>query len=321
MSTRYFITGGAGFIGSHLVERLIATTDATITVFDNFLTGTDKHLEKVRDNPRLTVVRGDIREPELLTRVMGGHDIVYHFASNADIAQAVVNPDIDFDNGTMLCRNVLEAMRKTGVRRIRFTSGSGVYGDIPPTPIPEDWPTMIPVSTYGAGKLAAEALISAYCFMFDFEGTVFRFANVVGPRQTHGVGYDFVRKLRANPQTLLILGDGSQSKPYIHVSDVLDAFALLEGERQGPYEYFNVGTTDHITVREIADIVVREMGLSNVTYEYTGGARGWKGDVPVYRLNTSKIRSRGWASKYTSEGAVTDAIQSMIRETAREVKP
>lgn len=316
MTTKFFITGGAGFIGSHLVERLLNTTDATITVFDNFLTGTEKHLEKVRDNPRLTVIRGDIREPELLTQSIAGHDIVYHFASNADIAQAVVNPDIDFDNGTLLCRNVLEAMRKTGVRRIRFTSGSGVYGDIPPTPIPEDWPTMIPVSTYGAGKLAAEALISAYCFMFDFEGTVFRFANVVGPRQTHGVGYDFVRKLRANPQKLLILGDGSQSKPYIHVYDVLDAFALLERERRSPYEYFNVGTTDHITVREIADIVVREMGLSNVTYDFTGGARGWKGDVPVYRLNTSKIRARGWASQYSSEGAVTDAIRSMIRETA-----
>lgn len=316
MTTRYFITGGAGFIGSHLVERLLSTSDATITVFDNFLTGTENHLEKVRDNPRLTVIRGDIREPELLTKSIAGHDIVYHFASNADIAQAVVNPDIDFDNGTMLCRNVLEAMRKTGVRRIRFTSGSGVYGEIPPTPIAEDWPTMIPVSTYGAGKLAAEALISAYCHMFDFEGTVFRFANVVGPRQTHGVGYDFVRKLRANPQKLLILGDGQQSKPYIHVFDVLDAFALLEQERRGPYEYFNVGTTDHITVREIADIVVREMNLSNVTYEFTGGARGWKGDVPVYRLNTSKIRARGWASKYSSEGAVTDAIRSMIRETA-----
>lgn len=316
MPTRFFITGGAGFIGSHLVERLLEKTDATITVFDNFLTGTDKHLEKVRDNPRLTVIRGDIREPELLTRSIAGHDVVYHFASNADIAQAVVNPDIDFDNGTMLCRNVLEAMRKTGVRRIRFTSGSGVYGEIPPTPIPEDWPTMIPVSTYGAGKLAAEALISAYCFMFDFEGTVFRFANVVGPRQTHGVGYDFVRKLRANPEKLLILGDGSQSKPYIHVYDVLDAFELLGRERNGPYEYFNVGTTDHITVREIADIVVRELSLSNVTYEYTGGPRGWKGDVPVYRLNTSKIRSRGWASRYSSEEAVTDAIRSMIRETA-----
>lgn len=316
MTTKFFITGGAGFIGSHLVERLLNTTDATITVFDNFLTGTEKHLEKVRDNPRLTVIRGDIREPELLTQSIAGHDVVYHFASNADIAQAVVNPDIDFDNGTLLCRNVLEAMRKTGVRRIRFTSGSGVYGDIPPTPIPEDWPTMIPVSTYGAGKLAAEALISAYCHMFDFEGTVFRFANVVGPRQTHGVGYDFVRKLRANPQKLLILGDGLQSKPYIHVFDVLDAFALLELERRGPYEYFNVGTTDHITVREIADIVVREMNLSNVTYEFTGGARGWKGDVPVYRLNTSKIRAQGWASKYSSEGAVTDAIRSMIRETA-----
>jgi len=316
MTTKFFITGGAGFIGSHLVERLLSTSDATITVFDNFLTGTEKHLEKVRDNPRLTVIRGDIREPDLLTKSIAGHDVVYHFASNADIAQAVVNPDIDFDNGTMLCRNVLEAMRKTGVRRIRFTSGSGVYGEIPPTPIAEDWPTMIPVSTYGAGKLAAEALISAYCHMFDFEGTVFRFANVVGPRQTHGVGYDFVRKLRANPQKLLILGDGMQSKPYIHVFDVLDAFALLELERRGPYEYFNVGTNDHITVREIADIVVREMNLSNVTYEYTGGARGWKGDVPVYRLNTSKIRARGWASKYSSEGAVTHAIRSMIRETA-----
>jgi UDP-glucose 4-epimerase len=313
---RVFVTGGAGFIGSHLVERLLATTQAQVTVYDNFLTGTEARLASVLGDRRLTVIRGDLRDDELLRRSMPGHDVVYHFAANADIARAAIEPDIDFKNGTLLCERVLEAMRLAGVRRIRFTSGSGVYGEIPPTPIPEEWPTMIPVSTYGASKLACEALIAAYVAMFGFDGTVFRFANVVGPRQTHGVGYDFVRKLRADPSRLVILGDGAQSKPYVHVDDVIDAFVLLERDKRAAYEIFNVGTTDAVTVREIADIVVEQMRLAGVRYEFTGGPRGWSGDVPVYRLDSSKVRSRGWASRRTSREAVTHAVRSMIEETA-----
>jgi UDP-glucose 4-epimerase len=321
-NTSYFVTGGAGFIGSHLVNRLLDTTDARVTVFDNFCTGQRWHFgERIR-NPRLRIVEGDAQDQSALVQAIEGHDTVFHLASNSDIARAATDPDVDFANGTLLARNVLEAMRKTGVKRIAFTSGSGVYGEVPPRPIPEDYDKMIPVSTYGAQKLACEALISAYSFMFDLHGMVFRFANVVGPNQTHGVAYDFLRRLAADPSRLKIFGDGTQSKPYIHVDDVLDAFLLVERERRTGHEYHNVASQDFLTVREIADIVCERMGLKNVKYEFTGGSRGWKADVPVYRLDTAKIRARGWANRRNSREAVTAAVDSMIGDLrSGRIKP
>jgi UDP-glucose 4-epimerase len=189
-----------------------------------------------------------------------------------------------------------------------------VYGEVPATPIPEDYDKMIPVSTYGAQKLASEALIAAYSFMFDMHGMIFRFANVVGPQQTHGVAYDFLRRLTKEPARLKIFGDGTQSKPYIHVEDVIDAFLLIEGESRGGYEYHNVASQDFLTVREIADLVCERMGLKAVQYDFTGGSRGWKADVPIYRLNTEKIRARGWSNKRNSMQAATAAIDSMIAD-------
>lgn len=313
-SSSYFVTGGAGFIGAHLVNRLLDTTEARVTVFDNFSTGQHRHFGDRLDNPRLNIIEGDAQDARVLKEAIGGHDVVYHFASNSDIARAAKEPDIDFRNGTLLTNNVLEAMRKTGVRRIVFTSGSGVYGDVPPEPIPEDYSKMIPVSTYGACKLASETLISAYSFMFDMHGMVFRFANVVGSQQTHGVAYDFIHRLSKDPTKLLIYGDGRQSKPYIHVDDVLEAFFLIERGGDSGYEYHNVASEDHLTVKEIADIVVERMGLKNVAYEFTGGARGWKADVPIYRLDTKKIRARGWSNRLNSRQAVEAAVAAMIRE-------
>ncbi len=308
------MTGGAGFIGSHLVHRLLARTSGQVTVFDNFSTGRRWHLGDRADDKRLRIVEGNAQDQAAIAKAMEGHDTVFHLASNSDIARAATEPDIDFVNGTLLTHNTLEAMRKTGLKRIIFTSGSGVYGEVPPVPVPEEYPKMVPVSTYGACKLACEALISAYSFMFDMRGTVFRFANVVGPNQTHGVAYDFIVRLSKEPAKLLIYGDGTQSKPYIHIDDVLDAFMLLEGERAPGYDYFNVASQDHLTVRDVADIVVAGMGLKNVKYEFTGGSRGWKADVPVYRLDTAKIRSRGWANARNSRQAVEAAVQSMIAD-------
>jgi UDP-glucose 4-epimerase len=311
MKKRYFITGGAGFIGAHLTNRLLENGHA-VTVYDNFSNGYRWHFGHNEFHPSLTIVEADICDQSRLEAAIAGHDVVFHFASNADIARSSVEPDIDFTIGTLLTRCVLEAMRKTGVRRIAFTSGSGVYGDVPRTPIPEDYARMIPVSTYGAQKLASEALISAYSFMFEMHGMVFRFANVVGPQQTHGVAYDFLRRLARNPDRLTILGDGTQDKPYIHVRDVLDAFLLIEEEARGGYEYHNVASQDSLTVREIADIVCSELGLGQIPYDFTGGNRGWKADVPFYRLDTSKIRARGWSNRMNSRQAVTDSVVSMI---------
>jgi len=311
---KYFVTGGAGFIGSHLVNRLLDTTNAIVTVYDNFSTGRRRHLDRYAHDKRLKIIEADTRDQQCLPESLAGHDIVYHFAANSDIARAQQEPEIDFCNGTLPTHYVLEAMRQTGVKRIVFTSGSGVYGEVPPVPIPENYDRMIPISTYGACKLACEALISAYSFMFDITATVFRFANVVGPHQTHGVAYDFIRRLAENPVRLKIFGDGQQSKPYIHIDDVLNAFGLLEKIQSAGFEVFNVGTSDSLTVRQIADIVCERMGLTGVRYEFTGGSRGWKADVPVYRLNTDKICARGWCPAHGSREAVIAAVDAMLLE-------
>jgi UDP-glucose 4-epimerase len=311
---KYFITGGAGFIGAHLVNSILSSSDAKVTVYDNLSTGRLWAFGEWLKNPRLTVVEADARDEANLVKHMGGHDIVYHLAANSDIAKAATDPSIDFWNGTVTINNVLEAMRKTEVKRIVFTSGSGVYGEVPPQPIPENYDHMIPISTYGASKLSCESLISAYSYMFDMQGTVFRFANVVGPTQTHGVAYDFLKRLSSNPGELKIFGDGTQSKPYIYVTDILQAFKLMEETNKDQFSVFNVGTTDFLTVREIADIVCSVMNLKNVKYLFTGGSRGWKADVPVYRLDTQKIRALGWNHTKNSYEAVKSSVESMIAD-------
>jgi UDP-glucose 4-epimerase len=313
---RFFITGGAGFLGSNLVNAILDRGLGSVTVYDNFLTGRRQHFGKRVDNPKLRIVEGDVADYKTLATAVESHDVVFHLAANSDIARAVNDPLIDFDNGTRLTQILLEAMRKNGVKRILFTSGSGVYGDVPPEPIPEEYPHMIPISTYGASKLASEALISAYSHMFDMVGTVFRFANVVGPHMTHGVSHDFTRRLHADPSRLQILGDGNQSKPYVHADDVVAAMLFLENYQTTGYDCFNVGTEDHLLVRDIADIVVNEMGKNAVAYEFSGGARGWRADVPIYRLDTTKIRRAGWRNNKNSREAVTSAVRSLISEIA-----
>jgi UDP-glucose 4-epimerase len=313
---RFFVTGGAGFLGSNLVNTILDRDLGTVTVFDNFLTGRRQHFGSRVGSPALSIVEGDASDLRALTDAIRGHDAVVHLAANSDIAKAASEPLVDFDNGTCLTQTLLEAMRTTDVKRILFTSGSGVYGEVPPKPIPEDYAPLIPISTYGASKLASETLLSAYCHMFDMVGTVFRFANVVGPHMTHGVSHDFTRRLHADPSRLRILGDGMQSKPYIHSDDVVAAILFALQKQTSGYEYYNVGSEDHLLVRDIADIVTGEMGLKNVKYEYTGGTRGWRADVPVYRLDTSKIRALGWSNKLNSREAVIAAVRSLLKEIA-----
>jgi UDP-glucose 4-epimerase len=257
-----------------------------------------------------------LKDVQAVAAAMGGCDTVFHLAANPDIAKAVTQPDIDFWEGTYLAQNVVEAMRVNGVRRILYTSGSGVYGENAAVAFPESYGPCFPISTYGASKLACEALISAYCHMFGLEGRAFRFANVVGPRQTHGVGYDFVRRLQADPTRLRILGDGSQSKSYIHVEDVLAAVFIAAEKSPARFDVFNVATDDYITVREIADIAVAvsELAPGTVQYEYTGGDRGWKGDVPIVRFNVEKIKALGWRAARTAAEAVRDSVAAMRTE-------
>lgn len=312
---RFFIVGGAGFVGSHFVDRLLAEPEVpTVTVFDNFSSGREWHYAHHRDDRRLTVVRGDVKDGAALARAMTGHDVVIHLASNPDIARAVTEPDIDFREGTFLTQQVLEAMRVTGTTRILYASGSGVYGDLGDLEVHEDHGPLVPTSTYGASKLAGEAMIAAYCYMFELTACVFRFGNVVGPRQTHGVGFDFIRRLLEEPTRLRILGDGMQSKSYIHVDDVIAAVRLAHERTDAPFRAYNVATGDYITVREIADLAVECMGLppGGVAYEFTGGRRGWKGDVPVVRLDTDRIRGLGWRCARSSRKALLDSMRAML---------
>jgi UDP-glucose 4-epimerase len=261
-------------------------------------------------------VQADLKDLDAVKAGMDGCDVVYHLAANPDIAKAVTQPDIDFWEGTYLAQNVLEGMRATGAQKLFYTSGSGVYGENPSVSFREDYGPCIPISTYGASKLACEGLIASYCHMFGLRGRAFRFANVVGPRQTHGVGYDFVRRLKADPNRLRILGDGSQRKSYIHVEDVLAAISTVDLASGPGYDVFNVATEDYITVREIADLAVRVSGLApgGTSYEFTGGDRGWKGDVPVVRFDCSKIKALGWRCRRTSAEAVSEAMAAMREE-------
>ena len=313
---RWFLVGGAGFIGSHFVDRLLAGSEVeVVTVYDNFSSGRHWHLESHSGNERLQVVEADVKDYEALRRAMRGHDVVVHLASNPDIARAATEPAIDFDEGTYLTHLVVEAARETETPRLLYASGSGVYGDLGETEADEDWGPAIPISTYGVSKLAGEALIASYCFMFGLTARVFRFGNVVGPRQTHGVGFDFVRSLLADPSALRILGDGTQSKSYIHVEDVIDA-VLTAHAAEGAYEVYNVATGDYITVREIADLAVEVVGLEpgSTRYEFTGGPRGWQGDVPVVRLNTDRIQALGWRCKRTSREALRESMADLVEE-------
>jgi UDP-glucose 4-epimerase len=315
-----FISGGAGFIGSHLVARLLSDrTSALVTVFDNLTSGSRAHLGHWMSDPRLHFVEGDIKDLDSLTSAMRGSDTVFHLAANPDIAKAVRQPDIDFWEGTYLTSNVLEAMRVNGVSAVFYTSGSGIYGEVPGVAFAENHGPCFPISTYGASKLACEALISSYCHMFGMIGRAFRFANVVGPRQTHGVGYDFIRRLGADPTRLRILGDGTQRKSYIYVDDVLNAVFLVLSNAQAqpqPFDTYNVATDDYITVTEIAKLAceVMSLGSSDVRFEYTGGDRGWKGDVPQVLFNVEKIKALGWKARRTSRDAIRASIQAMLDE-------
>jgi UDP-glucose 4-epimerase len=318
---KFFIVGGAGFIGSHFCDHLLGPGGAAaVTIYDNYSSGRTWHHAAHDGDPRFKVARGAVEDTPTLAAAMDGHDVVIHLASNPDIARAAREPTIDFTQGTALTQSVVEAMRVTSAKRILYASGSGVYGELGMLEAPEDHGPLIPVSTYGASKLAGEALIASYAYMFDLRGCGFRFGNVVGPRQTHGVGFDFARRLLASaaagesPIVLKILGDGSQSKSYVHVSDIVRAVLTAHEKTTAPFAAYNVATGDYITVKEIAALAVECVGLrpDQVRFEYSGGDRGWKGDVPIVRLNTSRIQSLGWRCQASSGEALRRSMLAMI---------
>ncbi len=315
--SRYLIVGGAGFIGSHFTDHLLADAGvAAVTLYDNFSSGREWHYRRHLGDPRLKVVRADVKDQDRLTEAARRHDVVLHLASNPDIALAASQPSIDFDEGTALTHHVVEAMRVCGCRRLLYASGSGIYGDLGELEINEDHGPLVPISTYGASKLAGEAIIAAYCHMFDLSACIFRFGNVVGARQTHGVGFDFIRSLLADATRLDILGDGRQSKSYIHVDDAVTAVLQANAVSADKYNVFNVASDDYITVKEIADLAVECAGLSTerVEYRFSGGERGWKGDVPVVRFDTGRIRKLGWKCRHSSRQALRRSLEALVKD-------
>jgi len=308
----YAVVGGAGFIGSHFVSHLLQS-DNKVVAIDNFCSGTMKHIDKHLSDPNFVLEKYDVTDTSRLSKSFIGVDTVIHLASNPDIARAATEPRVDFEQGTVLTESVAEAARLSGVKQILYASGSGVYGDAGDSLLNEDSPIR-PISTYGASKFAGETLLAAYSFMFGVKALVFRFANVVGPMQTHGVAYDFLRKLSINSDSLTILGDGKQSKSYIHVSDVIDAVLSAEINCQDQFSAFNISTDQQISVTEIANMCINSMGLSSkaVSVHYLGGDRGWKGDVPIVKLRSEKIREMGWTPLYSSREAILKSIESMI---------
>jgi UDP-glucose 4-epimerase len=312
---RICLVGGAGFIGGHFADRLLASeVTEQLTVYDNFSSGREWHLAAHQNDTRLNVVKNDVRNLEDLAAAVEGHDTVIHLASNPDIARAISDPAVDFDQGTLLTHHVAEAARRGEVELILYASGSGVYGDLGEREATEDHGPLIPVSTYGASKLAGEALLASYAAMFGITARAFRFGNVVGPRQTHGVGFDFIRRLLDNPRRLRILGDGQQSKSYIHVDDVVEAVLRAARVPREAFAVFNVATGDYVTVTEIAQLAMDVLGLpaGSTEFEYTGGDRGWKGDVPVVRMNTDRIRALGWRNERTARQALRVSMESML---------
>lgn len=321
---KYLVVGGAGFIGSHVARKLLQDPRTQrVRVFDNFSSGQRAFLAAVDGDPRLEIVEQDVADLPALCRECRDTGTVFHFASNPDIARAVNEPTIDFQQGTVLTQNVAEAARVAGVARVIYASGSGVYGEMADQWYAEEPLAARPISTYGASKLAGEALLSSYAAMFGLRSYAFRFANVVGPNQTHGVGYDFLRKLRRDPRRLEILGDGTQTKSYIHVDDVVAAMLLLCSLDPGGYEVFNVSTDDFLTVTEIAQLAVTAASLSaaEVEFVYSGGDRGWKGDVPLVRISSAKLKALGWMPAFTAREAMRRALAAMTNPNDTPPRP
>jgi UDP-glucose 4-epimerase len=310
---RYFVTGGAGFIGSHIVDRLV-NEGHEVTVYDNLSTGKIEYLANHQASGKIKFICADLCDAKKLREVVGGHDFVYHFAANPDIRLAETEPEVDFRNGIIATYNVLDAMRLNNVKKLVFASSSVVYGEAVQIPTPEDYGPLLPISLYGGTKLGAEGLITAYCHTFGIQAWIFRFANVIGHRCSHGVLVDFINKLKRNPTELEILGDGRQKKAYLLVEDCVDAMFYAVAHSDEEVNVFNVGYEDQVTVTRIAELVVETLGLHNVKFRYTGGERGWKGDVRSMLLDVSKLRALGWKPKYSSEGAVREALKILKSE-------
>lgn len=311
---RVLVAGGAGFIGSHLCDALLACGDEVVCA-DRLVFGTTANVDHLMNCERFEFVRADLSELEPTVSLLkdGKFDVVYHLAANSDIQKGGQEPSIDFQDTLMTTRCILEGMRVADCRKLFFSSTSAVYGEKCDELLTEETGGIKPASYYGGAKLASEALIDSYASMLDMSVLVFRFPNVIGPRLTHGVIFDFVRKLRETPDELEILGDGTQCKPYIYVLDLVEAIIRLTESWHPGVDVFNVGVIGGgTTVTRVAEVVREEMGLPDARFCFTGGDRGWKGDVPRFDYDISKVLATGWAPTHTSDEAVRATVRAVL---------
>jgi len=309
---RAFITGGAGFIGSHLVDVLVER-GVRVTVYDNLSIGQRGFVQKHLDSGAARLVVADLLDFDILAEHLRDCDVVFHLAANPEARWGIENTRLDLEQETLVTYNVLEVMRRNGVRQIVFASSGTVYGEVD-GPVDEDHGPLFPISLYGAGKLACEALISAFVGTFELQGWIFRFGNVLGPRGTHGAVMDFIAKLKQNPRELEILGDGEQRKPYLHVHDCVDGILYGYDHASAPLNYFNLGPPDTTQVSKLAELLIAEIGLKKVQLRFAGGKRGWPGDVPRSFFEIDKMSRLGWKTRYSSDEAAHLAIREMVDE-------
>lgn len=304
------ITGGAGFIGSHLCDELIANNK--ITVIDNLSLGKKSNINHLLKNPNFKFIEEDLLSDKINdVFVNNKFDIVFHLAANSDIANSHENPSIDKDNTFMSSYCILEMMKKYKVKKIVFASTSAIYGDTNEL-LTENYGPLNPVSHYGAGKLASEAFISSFVENYDIQAWIVRFPNVVGERATHGVIFDFIYKLKKNNDKLIVLGNGEQHKPYLYVKDLIQGIIYVWKNSNEKINTFNLGLDSRTKVKDIAEMVIEEMDL-NAKIEFTGGERGWIGDVPEFNYDLTKINNLGWRAPNNSNEAVRKSIQKILK--------
>ncbi len=310
---KVLVAGAAGFIGSHLTDGLLAKGHQVIAI-DNYFIGTRDNLSHLAKTEDFRLYEQDLCDRDALQDVFEKEkpEYVFHLAANSDIQASAENPGIEYQNTYTTTFCLLECMRIYGVKKLFFASTSAVYGEQTGTLTAEDSAGLAPISYYGACKMGSEGLIHAYSYMNDMQSLIFRFPNVVGPRLTHGVIFDFVNRLKKDPSGLRILGDGKQSKPYIYVLDLVDAILRFMETGKPGVTLYNIGVESQTTVTQIADIVCEKMGLSGIPYTYTGGCAGWKGDVPRYQYNLDKIHRAGWRAAHDSKEAVALTVESIL---------
>ena len=304
---RAFVAGGAGFIGSHIVDRL-AQDGANVTIYDNFSTGQEEFISHHAANPRVRIVCADVLEGERLKKEMASCDFVFHLQANADVRGGIQQTRVDLEQNTIATWNVLEAVRINEIRHIAFASSATVYGEPDVFPTPETY-APLQTSLYGASKLAGEAIIQAYCEYFGITCYIFRFVSWIGERYSHGVIFDFMKKLRSDSRMLEILGDGKQRKSYLDVIDGVNGIFYAVQHAEERKNLFNLGHDEFMNVLDLADIIVEELGLKRVRYRTTGGQRGWLGDSPFVHLDTTKLKALGWQPLVSIEQGIRNTVR------------